>query len=97
MNYNNAVKNIRDSLTQYINDSGLKSLIIGISGGLDSTLVAALAKPVCDDLNIPLIGRSLPTKTNTSGENSRADNIGKLLCHDFNQIDINWNFHSKVF
>lgn len=89
MDYLRSVENIRHELKTYIQDNGIKSLVMGISGGVDSTLCALLAKPVCDELGIPLIGRSLPAKSNSKGENSRAKEIGELFCTDFKETSIN--------
>jgi NAD+ synthase len=88
MNYEKAVQNIRSELKTYVEDSNIKSLVLGVSGGIDSTICALLAKPVCDELGIPLIGRSLPSKSNSAGENSRAYKIGQLFCTDFKEEDI---------
>lgn len=88
MNYEGAVKNIRKELKTYIEDNRIKSLVMGMSGGIDSTLCALLAKPVCDELSIPLIGRSLPSRSNSDGENSRAKETGELFCTDFKEEDI---------
>jgi NH3-dependent NAD+ synthetase len=87
-NYSDMVGKIRQILKDYIVKQNLKSLVLGVSGGIDSALVAALAKPVCDELNIKLIGRSLPCGTNTQDEIDRAKNVGELFCHDFREIDL---------
>ena len=50
---------IREKMYNYVEKSKLQSLVLGISGGIDSTLCAALLRPVCENLNIPLIGRSI--------------------------------------
>lgn len=92
MNCKKVAKNIRTELTKYIKKNKLKSLIIGISGGVDSALVAALAKPVCDKLGIPLIGRSLPTSSNKSNERERANLVGEEFCHDYKEVDIQHYF-----
>jgi NAD+ synthetase len=92
MNYENAIKNIRSELKSYLVNGNLKSVVLGVSGGIDSTLCALLAKPVCDELKIPLIGRSLPTSSNSGGENSRAIEIGELFCTDFKEINIHSQF-----
>ncbi len=94
MNYKRAVDNIRTELKRYLVKGNLQSLVMGISGGIDSTLCVLLAKPVCDKLNIPLIGRSLPTSTNAKGENSRAKNIGEAFCSQFEEVDIQPGFHA---
>ena len=94
MNYEKVTKNIRQELKNYIVENNIGSLVMGISGGIDSAICAALAKPICDELNIPLIGRSLPTSTNASGENSRAQEIGKHFCTDFKEIPIQEGFQT---
>ncbi len=80
-------KNIRKGLRNYIKENGLKSLIIGVSGGVDSALCCALARPVCDELGIPLIGRSITIDSNKPDEIARAQKVGKLFCHDFKEVN----------
>lgn len=82
------VKNIREYLKFYIEDNKLKSLIIGVSGGIDSALCSVLAKPVCDELDIPLIGRSIPIESNKEEEIERANMIGDNFCTEFNEVDL---------
>ncbi len=91
--YNKAVENIRTQLYNYLNNSKLNSLVVGVSGGIDSALTVVLAKPVCDKLNIPLIGRSITIVTNKPDEISRARNIGTNFCSDFKEIDLSENFN----
>ena len=67
----------------YLQENGLKSMILGISGGIDSTVVAAICHEVSRRTGIPLIGRSLPTKYNKEGETTTADLVGKAFCDDF--------------
>lgn len=88
MNYEKAISNIRGELKNYIIGNKINSLIIGISGGMDSCLCAALAKPICEELNIPLIGRSLPISTNAPDEIERAQITGKAFCTDFQEINL---------
>jgi len=77
-------------LDQYPN---IKSLILGISGGADSALVALAAQDVCkemkilNDRDIKLIGRSLPIESKED-EVERAADIGKLTCDDFRTMDL---------
>lgn len=85
-NCEDIVSKIRNLLKKYIEKNSIKSLIIGVSGGIDSALCCALAKPVCDSLNVPLIGRSLPIFSNKYDEILRAKNIGEILCSDFKEI-----------
>ena len=88
MDYKDAVKKIREELSTYIRKNQIQTLVLGISGGIDSTLCALLARPVCDELGIPLIGRSLPASSNSGGENSRAISIGSIFCTNFKELSI---------
>ena len=88
INYSKFVKNSRKWLSQYIKDNHLQSICIGISGGIDSTVSCTLAKSVCDELNIPLIGRSLPTTTNKIKESEIAQQVGNAFCSDFKTVNI---------
>jgi NAD+ synthetase len=86
--YESAVENIRAKLKRHIQEGNLKALIIGISGGVDSALCAALASSVCKDLGIPLIGRSITIQTNKKDEIERAKNVGSVFCDDFKENDL---------
>lgn len=88
LDYENVVKNIRIKLKNYIIDNSLKSLVLGVSGGVDSALTAVLANEVCNELNIPLIGRSIKIESNKPEEIERAKNVGDRFCTDFKEIDL---------
>jgi NAD+ synthetase len=90
--YSKTIENLRGLMRDYILKSNIKSLVLGISGGIDSALVAVLVKPVCDELDIPLIGRSITIGSNSSEEISRANAIGNLFCSDFDEIDLTSQF-----
>ena len=94
MNSKQVTTNIRRELKDYIQRHHLKSLVIGVSGGIDSTVCCALARPVCDELDIPLIGRSLPTNSNTEEEQIRADKTGKIFCTDYKEVNIRQLFRA---
>ena len=96
VDYNKFIKNSRKWLYQYIKDNHLQSLVIGISGGIDSTVSCAIAYPVCYDLGIPLIGRSLPTTSNKIDETTTAFKVGEAFCNDFKEVSIENSF-SFVF
>lgn len=88
MDYEKAFNQLVDKTTEYVKRNNLKSMVLGISGGIDSTLVAAICSVVAKRLNIPLIGRSLPSKTNKELEHYSADAVGKAFCDDFQEIEI---------
>ncbi|MBR6919891.1 MAG: hypothetical protein IKN37_06240 [Bacteroidales bacterium] len=67
---------MRAETKRYIQASGLKSLVVGISGGVDSAFAVALLHPVCQELGIPLYGRSITIETNKPDEIARSQAVG---------------------
>lgn len=96
MDYSKFVENSRKWLSQYIQNNHLQSLIIGISGGIDSTVSCAISYPVCKELNIPLIGRSLPTGTNKQIECDVADLVGNAFCIDYKVVALDRTYFSII-
>ena len=88
IDYKKFVENSRKWLSNYIKDNYLQSLVIGISGGIDSTVSCAISSPVCKELNIPLIGRSLPCNTNKEEETNTANLVGRAFCTDYKEVTI---------
>lgn len=97
INYKKFVENSRKWLSNYTKDNHLQSLVIGISGGIDSTVSCAIAYPVCYDLGIPLIGRSLPTTTNMPDENNTARLVGEAFCTDFKEVNISAECQKLIY
>ena len=89
-----AMKSI-DYLYKYVIDNHLNSLVLGISGGIDSTVVACLACIACKTAEIPLIGRSLPAHTNNPDEINSAILVGQAFCDDFKEVVIE-KMYAKV-
>ena len=83
----NVVVSIREHVDHYIKKHKLQSLVLGISGGIDSALCAALLSPVCKKNGIPLIGRSITIESNKKDEIDRSLQIGTLFCDDFAHLD----------
>ena len=96
INYNIFVENSRKWLSKYIRNNHLQSICVGISGGIDSTVSCAIASPVCKELNIPLIGRSLPTGTNKQSECDVADLVGKAFCTNYKVVYLDETYLSIV-
>ena len=82
-----AIEVIQSETDNYIKKHKLRSLVLGISGGIDSAFAAALLKPVCEQNNISLIGRSITIETNTSDEINRSILVGENFCHNFELLD----------
>lgn len=80
---------IREKTSEYLERYGIKCLVIGISGGIDSALNCAILRPICVNLGVKLIGVSLPTDSNKIDEVNRANNIGRLFCDIFLEKNIN--------
>jgi NAD+ synthetase len=76
------------ALTNYIKEYNLEALVLGISGGIDSTVCAAICHEVTKRVPVKFIGRSLPTKFNKEGETTTADLVGKAFCNDYKKVDI---------
>lgn len=65
----------------YLLDNGLSSMVLGISGGIDSTLVALICNSVVKkNPRLKLFGVSMPTRTNQNDEIDSADLVGQSLC-----------------
>ena len=77
----------------YIVGNNLSAMVLGISGGIDSTVVAAICHEVSKRTAIPLIGRSLPTKFNKEGEITTADLVGEAFCNDYKVYPIDRFYH----
>ena len=95
IDYKKFVENSRKWLENYIISNQLQSLVIGISGGIDSTVSCAIASPVCEKLNILFIGRSLPCNTNKLGEINSAQLVGEAFCNDFKEVSIE-DMYTKI-
>jgi NAD+ synthetase len=93
MKHVKAIQNIRTELKNYIVKNNLKALIIGESGGIDSALCTVLAAPVCNELGIDLIGRSITIETNKPDEINRGKAIGENFCTDFKEVDLTPLYH----
>ena len=82
-------------LVSYIEINKLQSLVLGISGGIDSTVVAAIASEACKKTGAKLIGRSLPAHTNNPDEINTATLVGQAFCDDFKEVAIE-KIYAKV-
>ena len=95
-NYAKVFNTIVKNTAQYITDNNLKCMILGISGGIDSTVVAAICHEVSKKTGIPLIGRSLPTKFNKEGEITTADLVGKAFCTNYQEVSIEQTYKTLL-
>lgn len=84
--------NIVEDLRQYVIKNNLKSMVLGISGGIDSTVCAAICHEVSKKTGVPLIGRSLTIK-NKEDETSTAKLVGEAFCNEFEDFKLIGLFH----
>ena len=82
-NYTKIYKTLIRKTQDYVVTNNIKAQILGISGGIDSTVCAAICHEVSKRTGIPLIGRSLPTKNNKFEETDTANLVGKAFCDDY--------------
>ena len=95
-NYAEIFEKLVQGTQDYIVGNNLRAMVLGISGGIDSTVVAAICHEVAKRTNIPLIGRSLPTKYNKEGETTAADLVGNAFCNDYKVFNINQIYHNYI-
>jgi NAD+ synthase (glutamine-hydrolysing) len=70
----------------YIMKNGFKKVVIGLSGGIDSSLVAAIACEAVGRANV--VGISMPTRYNAEDTKSDARRLAKNLGITFYEIPI---------
>lgn len=92
--YGKVFETLIEKTAKYLVDNNIKAQILGISGGIDSTVVAAICHEVSERTNIPLIGRSLPTNNNKEGEVTTADLVGKAFCTNYKKVDIHLAYYA---
>ena len=85
-----------EELEKYLKENNLQAMILGISGGIDSTVVAAICHEVSNKTGIPLIGRGLPTKFNKDQETCTANKVGFAFCTDYDVIGISHIYHEVL-
>lgn len=88
------IQDIQNNVKKYLIDNNIKSLIIGVSGGFDSGFNAAILRPICDEIGIPLIGAFIQIESNKQEEVQRATAIGQAFCHEYHISDLTQDYHS---
>lgn len=83
LDYKKVFNILVEETKKYLLDNNLKAMVLGISGGIDSTVTAAICHEVSKQTGIPLIGRSLPIK-NKNDEFDTSKLVGEAFCDNFN-------------
>lgn len=82
LNYEKVFQVLVEETSNYIRSNRLRAMVLGVSGGIDSTVVAVICHEVSKLTNVPLIGRSLPIK-NKKDEFDVSKLVGEAFCDDF--------------
>lgn len=81
MNYAKVFETMIAETQAYLENNNLQAMILGISGGLDSTVTAAICHEVEKrNPELKFIGISLPCSSNTEEENNSATICMKAFC-----------------
>lgn len=92
----NLIEVLVGGIKEYVKKCGLKSMVLGLSGGLDSTVCAALCSIAARELreegyDVLLIGASLPCNTNQKVEVNNAL-MAKSFCDMFFEKSLEYAF-----
>lgn len=90
LDYGKVFGNLVDGIASYVKDNHIKTLVLGISGGIDSTVTAALCHAAIekDIHDVVLAGFSLMCSTNQADEVSAASLVGNEFCTTFNEENL---------
>jgi NAD+ synthase (glutamine-hydrolysing) len=78
----------------YVRKNGFDHVVLGLSGGIDSALVAAIAR---DALGADAVtGVKLPSRYSSAGSRSDADELAELLGIDILELDIEPVFRAAL-
>lgn len=96
LNYEYVFNVLVDKTAEYVTENNLKAMVLGISGGIDSTVVAVICHEVSKKTGIPLIGRSLPIK-NKSDEFATSVHVGEAFCNEFSVYRLERSYRAALF
>ena len=88
LDYSQVYEQIIKQTGEYCQAYNLKSIVLGLSGGLDSTVCAAILREVSKRYGVKLIGISLPCSTNSRLERSTASTCGDCFCDEYKEINL---------
>lgn len=96
LNYERVFNVLVKETLNYMTKNHLKAMVLGVSGGIDSTVVAAICHEVSKNTGIPLIGRSLPIK-NKDDEFNVSKLVGEAFCDDFSVYGLERSYCAALF
>ena len=86
MDYKKVFETMVDQTSQYLSAHHLKTMVLGLSGGIDSTVTAAICHEVVrrhPALGLKFIGVSLPCTSNSAEENHSALLAMRGFCTEY--------------
>lgn len=95
LNYEVVFEKMVNWTIRYLEDNKLEAMVLGISGGIDSTVVAAICHEVSKWTSIPLIGRSLPIK-NKNDEFDVSKLVGEAFCNEFHVRNLRLSYKAAL-
>jgi NAD+ synthase (glutamine-hydrolysing) len=78
----------------YVRKNGFERVLLGLSGGIDSALVAAVAADALGPANVT--GVKLPSRYSSEGSRADADELGRLLGIDVLELGIEPVFEAAL-
>ncbi len=86
LNLQKTAKNIEDFIKKTVKNSNTNGLVLGLSGGIDSTLAAFLAQKAIKPKNI--LGITIPTNTTSKTDLDDAQKVANMLGIEYEIINI---------
>ena len=86
MNYEKIFETMVSETARYLINNHLKTMVLGLSGGLDSTVTASICQQVVlryPEQGFKFIGVSLPCSSNTIEENDSASMAMRAFCDEY--------------
>ena len=84
MDYKKVFETMVAETSKYLADHRLKTMVLGLSGGIDSTVTAAVCHEVVRrNPDLKFIGVSMPCTTNSVEENDSASKAMKAFCTEY--------------
>jgi nicotinamide-nucleotide amidase len=100
MNYKNILENIITETVSYLDDNpGIESMILGISGGIDSAVTAVIASMVAKKTGVKLFGRYLymPSGSPTNfKQDKNTVKLGTIFCDDFDLSNSLYKIYNTI-
>jgi NAD+ synthetase len=100
MNYQNILDNIITETVSYLDDNpGIESMILGISGGIDSAVTAVIASMVAKKTGVKLFGRYLYIPSGSAinfGQDKNTTKLGRTFCDDFDLSNSLYKIYNSI-